>query len=278
MSKKLRRIGMVAGFILAVGGSGAEAKTIYFGSGSESVPVAAGTTTILRFDEPVKTITNTADFVIKPASEEAPDYSMLAVEPRLSQGKAEVAFFLSGGSVARLSLSVVSGNAKVETIYDIKSQREFNEAKANALPHVDRLELMGAMIRGDQVSGYEVKAVNVVTSLAANHAAVVLEKIYDGGEYRGYVYRIKNKSPTADLDLDIRRLEFGRPNQAVLAFSDLDRLGKVGSPNDHSRLIVVTKPGSLYRDAVMPIRLKPAQTSGSQHGSSQSTNERSDHE
>ena len=52
-NKILNMVGLV---ITLLGASSAFAKTIYFGSAPEIVPVAYGTATILRFEEPVKTI------------------------------------------------------------------------------------------------------------------------------------------------------------------------------------------------------------------------------
>ena len=50
-----------------------------------------------------------------------------------------------------------------------------------------------------------------------------------GEEFKGYVYEVRNVSTKGTVDLDIRKLQFGSPNQAVLAFSDLDLLDKAGA-------------------------------------------------
>ena len=254
--------------VAALSENSAYGKTIYFGGGIETVAVAYGTTTVLRFEEPVKTISNAADFIIKPVSDENPDYAVLSIEPRVMSGKLDTVFILSSGEIAKLRLSVVPRQAgmKTESIYEIKSQRSLIETRAAATPYVGRLELMTAMIRGDQVTGYEVTKLgrDVSTGQATK---VVLEKVYSGDEFKGYVYEIENLSKKATLDIDIRKLEFGSPNQAVLAYSDLDLLEAHGSTKDKTRLLIVTKPASTYRDAVLPIRVtkKPESAEGDKH-------------
>jgi hypothetical protein len=234
----------------------ARAKTIYFGSAPETVPIAAGSVTVLRFDEAVKTVSNAQDFIIKPVNEEAPDYSTLSIEPRQRTGKADAAFILASGEICRLRLSVVPREAglKVETLYELKSQKALIESRADATPYVGRLELMTAMIRGDQVAGYEVSAPKRQASAKKGTAKVTLERIYSGSDFKGYVYEVQNLT-SEEVDIDIRRLQFGKPNQAVLAYSDLDLLEKKGSEKDKTRLIVIAKSTAGYRDAVLPIRV-----------------------
>jgi len=79
---KVSIIAVIFGLVLAAAPEMALARSIYFGSSVELVPISYGSPTILRFEEPVKTISNTTDFVIKPVNEDAPDYALLSVEPR----------------------------------------------------------------------------------------------------------------------------------------------------------------------------------------------------
>jgi hypothetical protein len=243
----------------------ATAKTIYFGSGTETVPVAYGTETVLRFDEPVMMISNAADFIIKPVSDENPDYGALTVEPRTMSGKADAVFILANGERANLRLSIVPKESKIKTesIYSIKSRKSMIESGADSAPHIGRLDLMTAMIRKDQVSGYEVSNLRRQVE-GMGQAKVVLDRLYSGAEFKGYVYEIENLSFKNTLQIDIRKLQFGRPNQAVLAYSDLDQLGKAGSDASKTRLIVVTKPAAMYRDAILPVRVtsKPDKAGG----------------
>jgi hypothetical protein len=240
-------------------------KTIYFGSTSELVPIAYGTETVLRFDEPVKMISNAANFIIKPASEENPEYTVLTVEPRTMTGKSDAVFMLANGDKARLQLSIVSKESRIKTdsIYEIKSRTGLVESSSDSAPNIGRMDLMTAMIRKDQVSGYEVSVLGREVE-GMRQAKVVLDRLYAGSDFKGYIYEIENLSPKNTLNVDIRKLEFGKPNQAVLAFSDLEQLGVVGSGANKTRLIVVTKPTAMHRDAILPVRVttKAEQTGG----------------
>jgi hypothetical protein len=163
---------------------------------------------------------------------------------------------LASGDVARLRLSVVPRQAgvKVDFEYEIKSRRALVESRAEALPVVGRLELMTAMIRGDQVSGYEMSKVDRTLSGQRANIKITLDRVYEGSDFKGYVYEVQNLS-TSQLDLDVRKLQFGNPSQALLASSDLDLLDAAGSGNDKTRVLVVAKPTSTYRDAVLPVRI-----------------------
>lgn len=243
-------------FALAFSSGIATAKTIYFGSAPELVPVAYGDVTVLHFEEPVKRISNAADFVIKPLNDEVPDYTTLGVTPRTLSGKSEVMFVLASGDIARLRLSVVPKQAgvKVDFEYEVKSRKALVESRADALPSVGRLELMTAMIRGDQVAGYEVSSLKRDLTGQKGNIKVLLDRVYSGSDFKGYVYEVQNLS-SAQLDLDVRKLQFGSPSQAVLGYSDLDLLEASGSGKDKTRVIVVAKPTSAYRDAVLPVRI-----------------------
>ena len=144
-----RGLHILVGVVLLLAAEIATAKTIYFGGATETVPIAYGGQTILRFEEAVKTISNAGDFIIKPVNEETPDYALLSVEPRVMTGKSETVFILSGGDVAKLRLSVVPRHAgmKLDSIYDIKSQKSLVESRTGAAPYIGRLELMTAMIQ-----------------------------------------------------------------------------------------------------------------------------------
>ena len=244
----------------------ASGKTIYFGSATETVPISQGTETILRFDEPVKMISNAANFIIKPADGENPDFAVLTVEPRSSSGKSDAVFILVNGEKARLKLSIVPEESRVQTdsVYDIKSRKALVESGAESAPNIGRIDLMTAMIRNDQVSGYEISVLRREVE-GMHQARVILDRLYNGAEFKGYVYEIENLSPQNTLQVDIRMLEFGKPNQAVLAYSDLDQLGAAKSPTSKTRLIVVTKPTATYREAILPVRVtkKSNQAGGS---------------
>ena len=265
---KARILALMFVTFVATSSEMALAKSIYFGSSIELVPVNYGAKTILRFDEPVKTISNVTDFVIKPVNEDAPDYAILSVEPRHLGGKTDVSFILANGEIAKLRLSVVPRQAsvKVESIYDIKSQRSMIENRAAATPFLGRLDLMTAMIRGDQVVGFEITAPNIDVGNDSNGVKVTLRKVYSGDAFKGYVYEIASRADAGHINLDVRSIQFGSPNQALLAYSDLETLDPKDTERSKSRLIVITKQGVNFRDALLPIRVtKEAKKDGDTH-------------
>ena len=69
----------------------AEARTIYFGSETEVVPLVYGGPTILRFPGEIRTISQAQRFQIKPANADSPNYALLAVTPLFTTGSSEVA-------------------------------------------------------------------------------------------------------------------------------------------------------------------------------------------
>lgn len=239
-------------------------KTIYFGATPETVPILYGAPTVLRFEEPVKTISNATKFSIKPVNEEDPDYSLLSIEPRELNGKTDVVFMLASGELARLRLSVLPSGARIKTdsIYDIRSKQSLIETKRESTPHVNQIDLMSSIIRGDQVTGYDISAPYREVGGGFKSAKVILKQVYRGEEFRGFVYEIRNLMTRSELDIDIRKLRFGSPNQAILAFSDLRRLGKMGHKNDKTRLIVITKPFVSSSEAVLPFQVISNEKSG----------------
>ena len=76
----------------------ASARDLLYGRARETVPVAFGSETIFRFPLEVKTITEASRFDIHPANSEEPDYSVLIVKPRFSEGSSDVTFLLSDGT------------------------------------------------------------------------------------------------------------------------------------------------------------------------------------
>ena len=71
-----KALNIFVGVIFVFAAEIAAAKPIYFGGATETVPIAYGGQTILRFEEAVKTISNAGDFIIKPVNEETPDYAL----------------------------------------------------------------------------------------------------------------------------------------------------------------------------------------------------------
>ncbi|MBM4253412.1 MAG: hypothetical protein FJ146_15695 [Deltaproteobacteria bacterium] len=233
------------------------AKNVYFGSAPETVPVAYGAATIVRFEEPVKTVSNAADFMIRPVSPDTPDYAVLSVEPRQKLAKADVVFILASGDMATLRLKSVPAEAKlkVESVYDIKSQKALVENRAAATPYIGRLELITAMIRGDQVTGYEVKKESHEIASGIPETKVTLLKTYTGGDFKGFVYEVENLASDRSLEIDVRGARFGEPNQAVLGYTERSILEGAKSSSNKTLLVMVTKPTASSSEALLPIRI-----------------------
>src|SRR4051812_20017736 len=95
------------------------AREIVYGKAKETLSVSFGVETLFRFPMEVKTITEAQRFEIRPANSEEPDYSVLAVKPRMMEGVADITFILSDGSVIRTQLVISNrSNVKKDSIYD----------------------------------------------------------------------------------------------------------------------------------------------------------------
>src|SRR3989338_10948526 len=81
-----------------------QANILYYGSERETIRLTQGVSTIVRFDEEVKTISQATDFVIAPANPEDPDYRVLSVSPRTDKGTSEVTFILANYVVVNVKL------------------------------------------------------------------------------------------------------------------------------------------------------------------------------
>ena len=60
------------------------ARTLYFGSETETVTLVAGNATLFRFTGEVRTISQASRFEITPANADQPNYSLLSIRPRFS--------------------------------------------------------------------------------------------------------------------------------------------------------------------------------------------------
>ena len=236
----------------------ASARTIYFGAAIEDVPLTYGEKTILRFDLPVKTISNANEFLISPADPDNPDYATLIIEPRLLDARSQVNFILSDGALAKMrfiSMPKNSGRIRSGGVYDIKSQTNMHQDESvSTAPYIGKMDLMTAMIRDDRVSGYEIRTMNRRMNTGLKGVSARLVKIYSGQDYRGYVFELKNISRWSKYNVDIRKLRFGTPNLAILASVDRKTLEPQNKDKHTARLSIVAKPGSIYKDIILPVR------------------------
>lgn len=254
--------------------SGAHAREILYGKGLQTVPVSFGVETLFRFPLEVKTVTEASRFDIHPSNADEPDYSVLVVKPRMSEGSANVAFILSDGSVIRTQLVISSGsngsnrrNLRQDSIYDFKPKQDLAESNPNlAEKHepmaVSELDLMRGMIRRDNVAGFDLSHRSQVIDVGSPHLSATLVKIYSGRDVNGYVYVLKTDSTDRAYDIDLKGLAIGQPNLAILAQVDRNQIGGPNADDRQTALRIVAKPGASSRRVILPVAIRGAAKGG----------------
>lgn len=240
----------------------ASARDVLYGKARETISVAFGSETIFRFPLEVKTITEASRFEIHPANTEEPDYSVLVVKPRFSEGAADVTFLLSDGTPIRTQLVVAAkSNLKRDSIYDFKAKEELGDTNPNLKDHPDpmvisELDLMRAMIRGDQVSGFTTESYSKSISLGSPHLSAELKRIYRGREMNGYLYLLKSDLKEGGFEVSLDALAIGQPNLAILAQVDRDFIGGKTPEEREVYLRIVARPGASSQRIILPVSLK----------------------
>jgi hypothetical protein len=237
----------------------AHAKSLYFGTDTEVVTLVYGGATLFRFPGEVRTISQASRFEIAPANADQPNYALLAIRPRFTSGSSDVVFILSDGTTIKTKLVVVSRAIpeKTDAIYEFKSKDTLlgqgDDAKAGS--GLSELDLMKAMLRSDEVSGYEVK--NLVRSISPGFKGVTtkLVRIYTGNQFNGYIFELTNNTKTQKLFVNVQNLVLGDPNVAILSSVDQPIIEPEGSGHEKTFLRIVAKPSSIYNQLVLPIQV-----------------------
>lgn len=260
MTSFLARVPLL--FTLMIVAWPASARPILYSGKTVTIAVAPMTQTILRFDKPVRTVTNATAFVIGPTSEDAPDYAELMVEPRSSNASGYVNFILADGTVVRTKLIARLGENPGDNLHDIRVDVPSPEPTAGPVEprkvELQAMDLMKAIIRGDKVMGYEVRDArrSIVKGVGVRGELV---KVYTGEQFNGYVFKLSNPSHDKTFEVDIRKLRLGEPNLAVLSQID----DKVLAPGVEGVLLrIVARPGAVYRDVVLPVAPVKTQKGG----------------
>lgn len=233
----------------------AVARTVYVGSGPETIKVSYTDETIIKFEKQVKTISGATKFIIKTADENSPDFSTLTVRPRTLNATGNVVFLLNDGTSVRLRLITTKEIKETENYYQIKSKEDLIEQKeAGDIPEIGKVDLIKAMIKEDKVLGYEIKEMSKSLDTGLKGVTGELIKAYIGPEYVGYVFKFTNTTIFTKYSIDIRKLKLGNPNLAI--FSEIDRtLIEPERTGRHiATLIVLAKPASFYKDLILPVR------------------------
>lgn len=241
----------------------AEAKPVTYGSAVEQVRIKHGGPTIFRFPKAVQTITGASRLQIKPANDADPSYTVLAVTPRFTNGVNEVSFFLTDGSVVKTKILVSPNDPAADGLYDFKSKDALDSVESENAPVISEVELLKAMIRDDEVSGYKLSRVSDAVSSKQPAANVELIRIYKGSPFNGYVFRITNTSWKKNVDVDVRHITVGEPNLAILSQSDDSVLVPRGKGVHQTLVRVVAKNTASSRDVILAMEADEPQTQGS---------------
>ncbi|MEK7689563.1 MAG: hypothetical protein AAB425_00925 [Bdellovibrionota bacterium] len=239
-----------------------QAREILFGQGKESISVPFGVETLFRFPSEVKTVTEAGRFEIRPASPEEPDYSVLLVKPRMSEGASDVTFLLADGGTVKTQLLITRApNGKRDSVYDFRPYSGLMETDPQGQPKKDplvisELDLMRGMIRGDQVAGFDVKRHDLSISLGEQSITTRLVKRYLGKDVNGYVYELRSNDSKKVFEIDLRGLSIGNPNLAVLAQVDRTRLQGKEPESRQTFLRVVARPGASSRQMTLPVSIE----------------------
>ena len=231
------------------------AKVIYFGSETESATVVYGNSTLFRFPGEVRTISQASRFDIAPANADQPNYALLSIKPRFSDGKSDVVFILADGTTIKTRLMTISSTApeKSDSIYDFKSKETLVAANEDpkAGSSLSELSLMKAMIQGDQVTGYEVRTLVRTVFPGFKGVETKLVRLYTGNQYNGYIFEITNTTQAQRLFINVQNLVLGDPNVAILSAVDQAVLESKGK----TYLRIVAKASSLYQQLILPIQV-----------------------
>ena len=244
----------VIGAMVLFLGRNAEAKTIFYGKKTVTVPVTAGVPTLFRFGKEVKNILRAQRFTIKPASEDSPNYAILSVVPLMSSGSNEVLYLLADGQTVSVKQVIVPETAHADSEYTFEAQDESvsSDEKSDAESGTPEVVLLKTMFRGEQLNGYKITAMNRSLDLGIK-ADAILMRLYQGSSLTGYVIKVKNGSYSKQLAIDIRRLTIGKPNLAVLSQIDDSELAPRGKDGSETYLRVVTKSGSTSSNLIVPM-------------------------
>jgi hypothetical protein len=237
----------------------AQARTIYFGTDIERVPLVFGDPTVFRFPSEVQTILHAERFEVSPASSDSPSYKVLSVKPRFATGSSEVTFMLGDGTVIKISLISVPHPipGKTDSVFDFKPRDGQIQGTDEPEPQgsLAGLDLMKLIIRGDEVTGYEVKSVSRTLSPGIKGVSIRLVRLYSGSQLNGYIFEITNTTQHQKLFINVRNLMLGDPNVALIGMVDQDVIEPEGTANSKTYLRVVAKPTSRFDELKLPVQV-----------------------
>ena len=248
--------------ILLVFSLTSQAKEIYYGSTPELVSISKET--IFRFHKQVRTISQAHKFEIKPADPNDPDYSMLSVRPRFTQGLSKVAFVLSDGNVVTLKIRIIKDtNNSVEPFYDFRPKSMLVQRSEKNLPVITAMDFIKSIDKDNNVMGYQRQVRN--KWLRTGHRRGVsarLIRTYKGKEYKGFVIELRNICKIKKYKVEVDRLKFRNSSSAIISLVDSEVLSPRGKGVYKTLLKVVAKPTALISDLTLPISVSNEKKEG----------------
>ena len=229
----------------------AEAKVIVYGGGTEQIRIKYGGPTIFRFQKAVQTISGASKLKIKPANASDPTYTDLEVTPHFTSGINDVIFFLVDKSVVRTKVIVSPNDSAADGLYDFKPREMVEAVDSENAPAISEVELLKAMVRDDEVSGYKISRVSQDFPSKLSSVRAELIRIYRGSPFNGYVFKLTNTSWKKNIEIDVRQITVGEPNLAILSQSDEPTLYPKGKGASETLVRVVAKNTASSSDVIL---------------------------
>ena len=149
---------------------------------------------------------------------------------------------------------------KKDSIYDFKAKEELADTNPGLKDHtgpivISELDLMRAMILGNQVSGFNTENYSMPIALGSPHLTAELKRVYRGHDMNGYVYLLKTDLNDRGFEVTLEALAIGRPNLAILAQVDRSFIGGKRPEDREVYLRVVARPGTSSQRIILPVAL-----------------------
>ena len=241
---------MVYLFAVIFGATSLHARTVQYDEARSTVRVNIGKQNLFKFDVPVSTISSVAQFDIKPASEENPDFALISVEPRVSGAVSNAVFILADKTIVKVKLMAVADD-NLESFIEFKSKKNSDEQLPENADYkkAGKVDLIKALILEEKLAGYKIRNLEKPVKSASKFMHITLQKVYEGKEFNGYVYQFKNISLDVEQAIDIRDLKIGKPNAALMSYIEKKKL----LPGEDTRLVLVAKASAQLINVILPL-------------------------
>ncbi len=219
----------------------ATSKEIYINNESGKIKVKIayrkGRPSVLRFFDKVKHIVGAEKFIIKPTGNHSGNSDVLSITPKLKSGRFNVVFLLKSGTAIDTEIIVLRRTKRDQTalFYDFKSKKH-TKKNENINFRPPELDLMLAMINGKHLQNYKVSKENFIFD-KDSIVKRFLVKSYIGGQFCGYIFKIKNGHSKITYDVDITTIRLRYPNKLLMAYIENSLI----NPRKYQYLYLVSK-------------------------------------